>query len=633
MRLNVSYSWLLWLAALAIWNCAVAQAQISPGPLSHAHQQLEGITKCASCHAFGSSTRGFKCLECHNEIQRRVEAKTGFHARAYKPSAGATDCMRCHQEHKGPTAALIRLDRQNFDHLAQTGFELVGKHREQKCGSCHTAAKIPSAARAEIKEKDLNRSFLGLGRECLSCHKDQHQGQLGADCLRCHTQDGFKPASGFHHGETRFPLTGQHQTQSCQKCHGPKPGQETAQFKGLSFSGCQSCHTDPHSGAFQDVKFRGSCDTCHNTGGFKNNHPGGEFNHASTKFPLEGKHAAVVCSSCHKSANFRKPIPHERCQQCHEDQHKGQFATRAAGSDCASCHDVTGFKPTRFDRESHSKSAFPLTGKHTEVKCAECHTPAGKDTVYITRKLTCPSCHADRHNGEFTAAPHRNNCADCHTPEGFRETTFSVARHAETQFALAGKHASVECAKCHKPLAGVAKLPADSAPPRQFHFAERNCASCHTDPHQTKLACETCHAPDKWSAVKPYEHPTAKFKIEGSHLTVKCVECHKPVETAAVEASRRAPHFSDTPLRCVGCHLAKDPHAGQFQSGAAADCSRCHVPRHWNGESFNHDQTPFILNQVHRGVTCAQCHKEQRPAAGKMSRVYRGTPAECVKCH
>jgi hypothetical protein len=619
---------------LVLWCGAVAQAQVAPGPLSSAHKQLEGIIKCGSCHEFGATASKFKCLECHVEIKRRVETRAGFHGRNYKGLPGETDCQRCHQEHKGQATPLIHLDRQTFDHLAQTGFALVGKHKEQKCAACHIAAKIPAAAKPEIKLKDLNHSFLGLRRDtCTACHKDQHQGQLGADCLRCHTQDAFKPASGFNHANTAFPLTGMHLTQQCAKCHGPKPGQEIAQFKGLSHSGCQSCHTDQHRGAFQDVKFRGSCENCHNTSGWKNNHPGGEFDHSTTKFPLLGKHTAVVCQSCHKGTDFHRPVPHERCQQCHEDEHKGQFAARAAGSDCSSCHNVTGFKPTRFDRETHRQSAFPLEGKHNELKCGECHKPEGKGAVFISRKLECPACHTDRHGGEFAAAPHANKCGDCHVPAGFKLTTFSLERHAQTQFPLIGKHASVDCAKCHQPLPVNTTTATATPAPRQYHFTSRTCNACHTDPHETKLACETCHTPEQWKAVRPFDHPANTFRIEGVHLNAKCVQCHKPSEMDSAGAARTAPHFSGTPVECAGCHTAKDAHGGQFMNGPKEDCSQCHVTVHWNGESFRHDRAKFVLNTVHRNVECAKCHKEQREVAGKQVRVYRGTPTECTKCH
>jgi hypothetical protein len=573
-----------------------------------------------------------------------VQANTGFHANNYKSLTSETDCRRCHKEHKGQGTPLIVLDRQKFSHFAQTGFALAGKHAQQKCEKCHVSTKIAPAARSEIKLKDLNRSFLGLRRECLACHKDQHQGQLGADCLRCHTQDSFKPASGFSHSTTHYPLTGLHQALPCQKCHGPKPGQDNARYKGLTYSGCQSCHTDPHRGAFQEANFRGSCDTCHNTNGFKKNQPGTDFNHAITKFPLRGKHTPVACAKCHKGADFHRPIAHERCRDCHEDPHKGQFAVRAAGSDCSSCHEVTGFKPTRFDRETHRQSAFPLEGKHADLRCPECHRPEGRDAVYITRKLICSACHTDRHGGEFALAPHSNKCDDCHTPAGFQPTTFSVARHAQTQFALSGRHASVACEKCHKPLTmGGAALTLAAAParsgapptaPRQYRFASLSCGGCHTDPHETKLACDSCHTPEQWKQVRPYEHPaTTGARLDGAHRNLKCVQCHKPSGPDENGVAKVAPGFSGTPTQCSGCHGAKDAHGGQFQSVPQEDCSSCHVTARWNGESFDHDRARFVLNRVHRNVDCAKCHKDRREVAGKTIRVYRGTPTECTKCH
>ncbi len=629
-------------AVLALWFCALAPAQVAPGPLSRAHRHLEGVAKCGSCHSLGLGKRALKCLDCHAEIRRRVEAQAGYHARAYERSAGEVDCRRCHKEHDGLGFTLIRLDRQKFDHLAQTGFALAGKHRQQKCEKCHVATKISADARPEIKMKDLNRSFLGLRRECTACHEDKHQGQLGGDCLRCHTQDAFKPAPGFSHADTHFQLTGSHQTVPCQKCHGPRPGQEAVRWKGLAFSDCRDCHVDPHRGAFQEVKRRGYCDDCHNSNGWKNNHPGAEFDHLTTKYPLTEKHASVACSKCHKGSDFRRPIAHERCGECHGDPHRGQFAARAAGSDCSACHDVTGFKPSRFDRETHRQSAFPLEGKHAALHCPKCHQPEGRGTVYISRKLTCSACHADGHGGEFASAPHTNQCEHCHTAAGFQPSTFSSERHAQTQFALTGRHASVPCEKCHKPLVADVTMPvlatgkhvAPSGPPRQYHFVSRTCGACHLDPHQTQMACEVCHTTERWQEVRPFDHSTTRFRIEGAHRNVKCIQCHIPSVSGSGLVAEVAPKLSGTPSQCFGCHSAKDVHAGQFRSGMPEeDCSHCHVTTSWNGEAFDHDKARFALNRVHRDVACEKCHKDQREVAGKMIRMYRDTSMECVKCH
>jgi len=612
------------------------------------------VSKCASCHDFGVGTSGLKCLECHAEIRRRVEAHQGFHAHEYKKSTTQTDCRRCHMEHNGQKFDLTRLDRKTFDHSVQAGFVLQGKHHELKCEKCHTAKNIPAAARVEIKMKDMNRSFLGLGRECLSCHEDQHQGQLGRDCLKCHGQDAWKPAPGFSHDRTNYALTGLHEKVVCQKCHGPKPGEKKVQYKGLVSNGCQSCHNDPHRGAFQDTKFRGSCDTCHNTNGWKNNRPSKGFNHDTTKFALKGKHAETACSKCHKTADFHVQIAHERCKDCHEDTHKGQFASRAAGSDCSSCHNEKAYKPATFDRETHRKSKFPLEGRHIPLACVKCHEPEGKDAVYITRKLICSACHADKHDKEFEAAPWKNECDRCHTQdrEGFLPSTFSVEQHAKTKYLLTGKHTSVKCGGCHKPLSpGAAK-----DVPRTFHFATETCITCHTDPHQTtKVTCETCHTPAEWKELRTFDHSTTKFRLEGGHEKPKCIECHPHSEppasavTAAASAvpafevaatagggagAKTAPVFANTPMQCFNCHDKKDPHGGQFSSGGRnEDCSACHVTARWKPLDFNHDKAQFPLDDAHRNVACVKCHKEQKQAGGKAMNMYRGTPSECVKCH
>ena len=613
----------LWVASYIVVHAlrlgVPAYAQLSPGPLSRAHRQLDGVTHCGTCHDFGLGSRAFKCLECHGEIQRRVQTGAGFHGRAYKNTRGQTDCARCHMEHNGEGFALIRLERKGFDHFAQTGFLLLGKHREQSCQSCHAEKRIPVAARAEIKVKDLNTTFLGLRQECTFCHEDQHGGQLGAQCSRCHSLDAWKPAQGFSHASTHFPLTGLHQSVACQKCHGPKPGTDKAQFSGLAFKTCQDCHNDPHHAAFQQTGFRGSCESCHNTNGWKNSRPSAGFTHSTTKFPLTGKHAERACQDCHKSSNFRRPIAHDRCQDCHQDPHSGQFATRAGGSDCSACHSDSGFKPARFDREMHSHTAFPLEGKHAMLQCAKCHPPRGRDTQYVTGKRECSDCHTAAHSGEFAAAPYDNRCNICHTVEGFQTTTFSVERHAETRFALTGRHASVPCVDCHKPLVAAGVAPAW----RQYHFPSETCDSCHTDPHRTKIACETCHTPTQWKEVRPFDHTKTGFLLAGAH-DVKCVDCHKPP----------GPVFSTARSQCSTCHATDDVHAGQFnQPERQEECSLCHTPLRWKSGDFNHERTRFPLDVAHRNVDCAKCHKAEISAAGKTIRKFRGTPAECVKCH
>jgi predicted CxxxxCH...CXXCH cytochrome family protein len=182
--------------------------------------------------------------------------------------------------------------------------------------------------------------------------------------------------------------------------------------------------------------------------------------------------------------------------------------------------------------------------------------------------------------------------------------------------------------------AAPAKNGAAPTVPRQYRFVSQTCNACHTDPHQTKLACDTCHTPEEWKQVRPYAHlATSGAKLDGAHQNLKCVQCHKSSGADESGVVKVAPGFNGTPTRCSGCHAAKDAHGGQFQSGPAEDCSSCHVAVSWDGVRYDHDRARFVLSRVHRDVECARCHKDRREVAGKMVRLYRGTSAECVKCH
>ncbi|MEQ1947348.1 MAG: cytochrome c3 family protein [Bryobacteraceae bacterium] len=600
-------------------------------------------------------------MECHVEIKRRVAARAGFHARNYTDSVNETDCTRCHVEHNGRKFPLIQLERKDFNHATQTGFALEGKHRQKTCESCHNAKHITAEAKAEIKLSNKDHSFLGLRRECTTCHTDQHRGQLGTECVRCHSQDAWKPAPGFSHTKTAFALTGQHQSVACQNCHGPKAADQAARYKGLSFNGCQSCHTDPHKGAFQDAKVKGGCETCHTTNGWKNNRPSQSFNHAGTPFPLAGKHAALVCDQCHKSSDFRRPIAHEKCADCHQDQHSGQFAARAAGADCSACHNESGFKPTLFTRQTHQQSKFRLEGKHESLECSQCHLPAGKETAYVLRKSQCAECHADPHQSEFAGAPHNNRCENCHSQNAFKPALFSQETHNKSRFPLEGSHTAVACYDCHKPLAGTAGAPAPQAAKmlaakiepgaaRRYHFESRQCTACHTDPHKIDAAyagsCETCHVVQKWNKAE-FDHSRAKFALAGAHAKVECVKCHQqipfmpaaalPSAAAKAGAAKTVPGFAKLGANCYGCH--QDPHAGQFRAGEPEkDCGSCHSMNQWAMPeiglgAFDHNRTRFPMDRAHVNVRCEKCHAEQGQVNGKPMRKYRGTALECTQCH
>jgi hypothetical protein len=83
---------------LLAWFCALTVtgwAQISPGPLSRAHQSLSGATQCTSCHKLAAGAASFKCLECHSDIAGRMAAKRGLHASFGAVSTSQKECATC----------------------------------------------------------------------------------------------------------------------------------------------------------------------------------------------------------------------------------------------------------------------------------------------------------------------------------------------------------------------------------------------------------------------------------------------------------------------------------------------------------------------------------------------------------
>lgn len=589
--------------------------------------------KCASCHTFGSS-RKLRCLTCHGEIRTLIAAREGFHGRAVNSAKGDLDCARCHTEHYGEKFQIFQWpkSKDEFDHRT-TGYPLLGRHAGLTCAQCHDARHISDADRKRIAVKDMNRTMEGLHPACLTCHEDRHAGQLGTDCERCHDVSRWKPARTFDHATTHFALTGRHQTVECAKCHRPTAADaNVVQYKGINFAACTGCHQDPHHGAFA-----ARCESCHNTESWRRVQMTGAFDHSKTRFPLNGKHDGLACAKCHKDANFKDPIPHEKCMDCHRDGHQGQFAHRADHGECGACHTAQGWRPSTFTETTHQSTAYPLTGRHAGVSCGKCHSPAGPEANYYPSFQKCLDCHHDPHGGQFAAPPHANRCEDCHDVKGFHPALYTLSQHQSSAFVLKGAHAAVACQDCHR------KEAAPAGADRQFHFANQSCEGCHRDPHngefpaamKTNLKkgqdlCESCHVVKSWQELKPFDHLTTGYRLDGAHAVLRCVDCHRP---SSPDQPQREVHFKTAPDRCEGCH--EDIHAGQFRHGSdSTDCAACHVTARWQATQFDHNSsTTFSLKGAHEKVPCRLCHTERREINGRSVEIFNGTPRQCAACH
>lgn len=508
-----------------------AYPQFSPGDLSNAHSNLEGMSNCSKCHTSGDEVQNSKCLSCHSEITSLVNSGRGLHAR----EARGKQCYACHSEHHGRSYKLINFVQKNFDH-ARAGYVLQGKHAKISCASCHQAKFIkgPAAKRA-------GRTFLGLEQNCLSCHSDFHQGTLGNTCTNCHNQNDFTPASGFNHATAAFNLTGAHLRVVCAKCHlsTTRNGKPFTVFKGVQFASCLNCHKDVHNG-----KFGNKCTDCHTTDNFRNVKLDG-FDHDKTGFILSGKHKAVRCADCHGTDLNSKPA-HSECLSCHKDYHRGEFNLADKPKDCVSCHTVNGFSPSLFTLDQHQMGRFPLVGSHLAQPCQACHY---SDKVWSFRKssLACVSCHNNIHGNEISARfMGDNNCENCHNVEKWQNYKFD---HDKAEFKLTGKHAGRKCYDCHK------RDEAATTPIRLFASTKTNCESCHVEVHNNQFKvtgnsdCLRCHTTASWKA-ELFDHSTTKFPLTGAHSLLECEKCHKK----ATEKGNEFIKYKIEDFRCATCH-------------------------------------------------------------------------------
>ena len=509
-------------------------AQISPGDLTNAHANLEGMTHCTQCHEIGKKVDNDKCLDCHKEIKTRIEKHVGFHV---SDEVKKKSCFECHNEHHGRNFEIVHFDKNKFDH-SLTGYILKEKHSSLKCEDCHKQDFISDK---ELKKKE--HTFLGLSQNCTSCHEDFHQGELGNNCASCHTEKSFRPAPGFNHNNSKFILTGAHIKTDCSRCHKSEliEGKKIQHFKGLAFESCTACHDDIHKN-----KFGQNCTECHTTDSFRQIKDLRKFNHSKTNFALVGQHNTVSCNKCHTSG-YTKKLKHEKCSDCHTDYHKDEFNKNKKKHDCKDCHNEFGFTPSLYTIESHNLTDFKLIGGHLAVPCETCHKN-NSEWKFRFSSIDCVSCHKNVHGNSISSQFMGNNeCTKCHNENSWDKINFD---HNTTKFILTGKHLSVSCRSCH------IKTTFNGNEVHLFSQLNQKCESCHEDKHAgqfvigTDTDCFRCHTTSNWKAEK-FSHDNTGFKLTGKHQITDCSKCHKTVTSEKGTFVK----YKFESFKCADCHL------------------------------------------------------------------------------
>jgi hypothetical protein len=466
----------------------------------------------------------------------------------------------------------------DIESLMSPGPLITAHQREaQDCRACHQHFNREA-------ENDL----------CLECHKPiagdieaslGFHGHLPAGpstlCRSCHTEHKGADAviavlhpESFDHRRTDMPLEGAHATATCGECHPVGEPHRNAP------SGCIDCHrkNDVHAGSLGDA-----CGSCHEPAGWGT----ARFDHATTRFPLEGRHADTDCALCHPQERF-DAAPTD-CIGCHrfDDAHRGRL-----GLACNQCHKPSGWKSKVFD---HGKqTSFALRGGHAALECGRCHPGDPK-----AKKLesTCSSCHANDDDHRERYGP---DCKTCHDAQSWARSHFDHAK--ATPFDLDGAHAKLDCELCH------------ASPVKEF-ATPNLCVGCHAsvDVHAGAEGsrCEKCHSTTSWRETRLLDHDLTSFPLLGLHQFATCEDCHLTHD------------FREVGKECVNCHRGDDAHRSQL----GEVCALCHNPNAWARWDFDHNrQTRFVLNGAHRGMNCLACHRKPTSIEIQLS-------MECGGCH
>jgi hypothetical protein len=653
---------------------------------------LGASSNCTSCHKDPHEGRfGSTCTSCHNEaIWRDLKLDTFNHDQARYPLKGAHQtvaCVKCHSDlppkyvglkfgactdcHKDPHvgrlgAACIDCHDEakwkpvNFQHKGarHPGLSLGGGHASVLCVTCHDRGNLVSPSK---------------GTACVGCHRPVHEAPFGRACANCHSSIqwlGLPRTVGLSsHGLTSYPLTGKHEEVNCAGCHKAELSRD-ARYRKLAFARCVDCHQDKHGGEFAASE-GGECKKCHTTTGYRPTLFASEA-HASTRFPLLGKHVASPCSSCHTASRPRLDlrVARQACLDCHANPHGNQFAKEMAQGGCAHCHEATGWNLPKIDH-----SSWPLTGAHATAQCDSCHHPtpedrkSGRGGSYRGVPRNCGGCHDDAHLGQFRLKQPVFECDKCHSTQTYKIPSFD--HQAMTGWGLTGAHAKVECAKCH----GTANVSGER-PTTRWRLASRECNFCHANPHEPKstaavpasrgstamllasvadvtptpgaipssapstaapirspapatppprgasprksftevVPCSACHS-TAWKARDAtatgdvkFDHSTTGFPLTGQHIHAPCTSCHNG------QPLKRA---------CVSCH--EDFHRGRLQQS----CDNCHIPAGWKETRplEIHRMTRFPLTGMHVLADCTQCHLRAS------ERKFSDAPIACYGCH
>jgi len=322
-----------------------------------------------------------------------------------------------------------------------------------------------------------------------------------------------------------YPLTGQHATLTCVKCHN----------EGVYLSTPDQC-IDCHIMKMPIPHYPGGCEVCHTSISWTDIH----FDHIVVN--------TFACASCHEKD---KPANHYNgpCSACHITQnwttvtfdhavagavdciscHSKVVPARHYAGQCSNCHNTSNWTSVVFDHTGFSDCischASAAPANHYNGQCGRCHsTSTWKGAVFDHSGLNdCISCHA-------SAAPaghYGGQCSNCHSTSGswanahFNHAGFTdcIGCHANRAPA---NHYPGQCSNCHSTNSwGGAVF---------NHAGFTDCISCHLKDRPSQHdqgQCSECHDTQHWGDGG--NSVESAFVVNNVLQPINCAMCHQTV--------------------------------------------------------------------------------------------------------
>jgi predicted CXXCH cytochrome family protein len=366
----------------------LANLSWNPGELSNTHRFF--AADCVTCHrAAFAAVPDAACLACHGGIGGHIEKTTGTALGPFPHRLAETPCTKCHVEHRGIRALVIRA--------------------AALCTDCHRSL---SERAPQANVRDVGGFPKGHPQFRVTLVADAAQRRFVRVALGKRPVD--HPNLTFSHAAhlvpNGFPVLG-YKPMTCADCHMPEPGGE----------------------GFLPITYKGQCQRCHELN-FDVELPWKTVPHGDDKGVVQAVHDFYAGQVLQHGVPPQPAAPQRRAAGMPAPSApQRETALAWVKQKTAAALDIVFFDPKRgcgychvVERGADTLKVEPVIlrtrflpqarfdhSKHAPLACTDCHEARHSETssqVLVPGIETCVKCHGAE-NAPLKAA---STCTSCH---------------------------------------------------------------------------------------------------------------------------------------------------------------------------------------------------------------------------